>query len=169
MKRMRFRRILAVTVTLALIMALAPVQSAYGGPKIKTITKTLPSDGTDVTVTLKPTKDLILSEVMVDSTPTQKADLCNPQGSQCFECDFRIVSVVVDGGELKEGRFPRTYGNNDRISSRPLLGKALSDMFLPLNAKKKLVLTLDTENGNNDVKIKFTFLYEGGGSPVKLF
>ena len=176
MKKMRLGRMGAVAVTMVLIMALAPAQTAFGGFKIKTITKTLPSNGANVTVTFKPAKDTIIYEVLVDTTPTLKDGLCTDSGDDvCYDCDIRIHSLTVDGSELLPKDEPqygppyREWGQNDKIAVRPLLGKGYSDIHLPLDAKKKLVLTLDTDNGNNDVKIKFTFLYEGGGTPVKLF
>ena len=96
MKSMRFLRMGTVAVTLALIMALAPAQAAYGGFKIKTITKTLPSKGAKVTVTFKPAKDTIIYEVLVDTTPTLKAGLCTPDGGDTCQTRCRHCGFVYD-------------------------------------------------------------------------
>ena len=162
----------AVTLIAAVLLALMPVQAVLAGVKVMTKTVTLPSDGTDVTVTLKGTKNMVVYEIMTDTTPTETDGLCTPAAEdKCLECDFEIRSMVIAGSEVMAGSgeesHDKHFGREDHISVRPMLAKAFDDARIPVPANKKLVLTLDTDNGNNDVKVKLTFGIGGGGT-VKL-
>ena len=168
MKKERIKKMVVVTISLMAVLALIPVQTAFGGVVVKSITVTLPSDGQDVAVTLKGTKKFLLWEILADTNPTLDDGLCNPMGTQCFDCDFRIVSLKIGGSEVMPGiKDEDNMGKNDHIALRPVVAKAFTDALIPVKANQKVVLTLDTDNGNNPVKVKLTFGIEGGGT-VKL-
>ena len=162
-------KIATVAVIAAVLLALAPAQPALAKVKVMTITRTLPADGTDVAFTLKGTQNMILYEVMVDTNPTRDDGLCTPSGVPCLHCDFRVKRLTIAGSAFKpsgsEG--DNDFGKYDHIALRPIVAKYYSDTHMPVKANKKVVLTLDTQNGNNDVKVKLTFGFEGGGT-VKL-
>ena len=160
-----------------LIVAGSPIQSAqsigglFGGVTVVSKTKTLPADGTDVTFTLKARSDLILMEILMDNSPTRDAQFCTPGSDRlCQDSDFRLLSLTVDGVGVRPGQNPRRFANDDNLSLRGLLSTSgmngFQNALIPLNKGQQLVLTFDTQNGNNQVKLKVTAGVLSGGAPL---
>ena len=135
--------------------------SLFGGVTVLSKTKTLSADGTDVTFTLQARSDLILMEILMDNSPTRDGQLCNPGADRlCVDSDFRLLSLTIDGIGIRPGQDPRKFANDDNISLRLLISNNGTNGFqnsrIPLRKGQKLVMTFDTANGKNDVKISVT-------------
>ncbi len=168
MKRLTF--VLVTTLLVVGAIAMLP-QAVSAQVRVLSLTKTLPADGTDVTFTLNAVGlfgdvgDLVVMEILTDNHPTDAAGQCTNTGGDpvtCTDSDFRLVSLKIDGKPFRPGEQPSTIADNDKLAIRPLLDREFSDVRIPLDRGSQLVLTFDTQNGQNDVTIKVTIGFLGG-------
>lgn len=145
--------ILTATILVAGIFAFMPVEKAstvhtsIGTQQVEVVRKTLPSDGTDVLVTITAATDTVIHAVWIDNTP-----------SAGTETDHELNSMTVGGSSFKDGIMPNSIAGSDAKETRDLLGILADDangqdFIIPLNSGQTVILNFDTENGADDVII----------------
>jgi len=181
---------LAAILAIAGIFAFAPVEQAStvhdtigkGGSTV-TITKTLDSDGTDVTFTFVSENNALIDEILIDNTPTfSDGALCtlktvfnsNPSNDgkiKCKDSRFRVQDFTNGESQI----LPGNYKDNCHTAAKNILSARMmleigfgscpgGDItnVIPVKAGDELVLTLDASGNANDVKVKVTFAFSGG-------
>ena len=77
---------------------------------------------------------------------------------------LEAAAVTIGGSLFKPGRMFRQIADNDRIASRPMLDQEFSiDTSIVVLPDADFVMTMDTDNGVNDVEVEITIAFSGDG------
>ena len=134
-----------------------------------------------MTWTLTADTDLVVLGIHHDNTPTRGATLCTfadhhpgtDQAVHCTDSDYRMLNMLIDGSQFngetgepcttseKESWFGRSLGTNDHLQFREY---PCTTDNIPLEAGEDIVLTFDTINGANDVRLDVTFVVMGSAT-----
>lgn len=170
MKKLNTLTVVVVTILVSGIFTLLPAQEANAQyAVVLSKTKTLPSDGTNVTFTLHAKSDLILYGILVDNTPTKTKGDCTVTEPEppvkCEESNYRLLAVTIGGSDFRPGGKPIIFAQENAVAVREMMGSSpganFSDSEIPLAKGTKMVLTFDTDNGDNDVTLKVTVGFIG--------
>ena len=176
-------RVTLITALAASAMTLAlghvPDVSANGTQNyhVRCVTKTLPSDGTDVSTRALFPADSFIAEIIIDNNPTNDAGLCAFVPSPglgtpdtCTHSDFRLLGTRFKDADYQPGNMPYDVAQNDRLANRPFMDKFFlsMDTVFPIRSGDNFELMMDTANGSNDVILEICFGVFSSRAPVVL-